>query len=218
MNKRLPGLSGNQLKIIALVTMTLDHIGMMLLPQFPILRIIGRISFPIFAWLIAEGCRHTRDRKRYLTTMAGFAGICQSVYTLATGSLYLSALVSFTIAICLIYLFDRCTCVCCNSTALWAAVAVFQGVMLLCWYLPQLAPGTDLGLDYGFCGILLPCLAYLYQTRRNQLIFFGFGLILLSLPILALYNGQRGKRKMKYLFYVYYPAHLVAIYLLSLIL
>ena len=46
------GLTGNQLKLIALITMTLDHVGMMLLPQVRILRAIGRIAFPIFAYMI----------------------------------------------------------------------------------------------------------------------------------------------------------------------
>lgn len=230
-NAHFSGLSGNQLKIIGIIAMTCDHVGLQLLPQFPILRIIGRIAFPIFAFLIAEGCRYTRDKKRYLLTMAEFAAICQLVYFFATGSLYLSVLVSFTIAIGLIYLVDRCSCACCNDYRLWAAIAAFQATVLLCWYLPRIAPGTDLGLDYGFCGILLPCQVYFYQTKRNQLVFFGFGLLLLSLyyggtqwfcllslPVLALYNGQRGKKNLKYLFYLYYPAHLVVIYLLSLVL
>ena len=58
---RFPGLTGNQLKLIALITMTIDHVGMMLLPQLRILRAIGRIAFPIFAYMIAEGCRYTHS-------------------------------------------------------------------------------------------------------------------------------------------------------------
>ena len=57
-------LNGNQLKIIALIAMTLDHIGKMLLPGFTILQIIGRLAFPIFAYMIAEGCRYTKNRKK----------------------------------------------------------------------------------------------------------------------------------------------------------
>ena len=55
------GLSGNQLKVIAMVTMAIDHIGAYLLPQAMWMRIIGRLAFPIYAFLIAEGCRHTRS-------------------------------------------------------------------------------------------------------------------------------------------------------------
>ena len=62
-SSRFPGLTGNQLKLIALITMTIDHIGFMLLPQVKILRAIGRIAFPIFAYMIAEGCQYTRNRK-----------------------------------------------------------------------------------------------------------------------------------------------------------
>ena len=57
------GLTGNQLKLIALVTMTIDHIGMQLFPRVRLLRIIGRLAFPIFAYMIAEGCRYTRNRR-----------------------------------------------------------------------------------------------------------------------------------------------------------
>ncbi len=229
-HSRFPGLTGNQLKIIALIAMTCDHVGLQLLPQFPILRIIGRIAFPIFAYMIAEGCRYTRDRKKYLLTMVIFAAVCQIVYFFATGSLYLSVLVSFSAAICLIYLIDRCTCACCGDANLWAAVTAFHVTLLICWYMPRLAPGTDLGLYYGFCGILLPCLVYPFREKRNQLIAFTLGLVLLSLtyggsqwfcllslPLIARYNGQRGKGKLKNLFYIYYPAHLVVIYLLSLL-
>ena len=74
------GLTGNQLKLIALITMTLDHVGMLLLPRVRILRAIGRIAFPIFAYMIAEGCQHTRNRKKYLLSMASFATVCQVVY------------------------------------------------------------------------------------------------------------------------------------------
>ena len=72
-------LNNNQLKILALVTMTADHVGLQLLPQYDILRVIGRLAFPIFAYMIAEGCRYTRDRKRYLLTLALMAAVYQIV-------------------------------------------------------------------------------------------------------------------------------------------
>lgn len=67
------GLDSFTLKIIALVTMIIDHTGAVLFPQYPILRIIGRISFPIFAFLAAEGFYHTRNVKKYMLRLAGFA-------------------------------------------------------------------------------------------------------------------------------------------------
>ena len=59
-------ISGNQLKIIALVAMTWDHMGKQLFPQIGWLQIVGRLAFPIFAYMIAEGCAYTKNRKKYL--------------------------------------------------------------------------------------------------------------------------------------------------------
>ena len=82
-------------------------------------------------------------------------------------------------------------------------------------------------IDYGFRGVLLPAIIYLGKDRKRAFLMTVLGLVLLSwgkpfqfycllsLPILALYNGKRGTAKMKYLFYIYYPAHLVALYLLK---
>ena len=66
-------MTGNQLKMIALITMTIDHVGVILLPQYPILRIIGRLSFPIFAYMVAEGCHYTHDIKKYAARLFLFA-------------------------------------------------------------------------------------------------------------------------------------------------
>ena len=57
------GLTNNQLKLIAMLSMLIDHVGMLLFPGVRVLRIIGRLAFPIFAYMIAEGCAHTRSRR-----------------------------------------------------------------------------------------------------------------------------------------------------------
>ena len=62
---RFAGMTGNQLKIVALLAMTCDHVGKLLLPQVEILQIFGRLAFPIFAYMIAEGCVHTKSKKKY---------------------------------------------------------------------------------------------------------------------------------------------------------
>jgi hypothetical protein len=77
-------LSGNALKLIAALAMLIDHIGVLLLPQVLILRVIGRISFPIFAFMIAEGCRYTKNKARYFFTMFGVGAACQVVMYLYT--------------------------------------------------------------------------------------------------------------------------------------
>lgn len=224
-----PGLSGNQLKIIALIAMTCDHVGLQLLPQFPLLRIIGRIAFPIFAYMIAEGCQYTHDRKKYLLAMWRLAAACQLVYFFAIGSLYMSVLVSFTLAISLIYLIDYARSR--SGAAYLAPLAALCAVFFLCRVLPDLIPSTDYAIDYGLWGVLLPVLIYFEKdkTRKLRNLAVGLALIaletggiqwysLLALPLLALYTGKRGKLKMKNLFYIYYPAHLVVIYGISLLL
>ena len=57
--------TGDILKLIAIITMVIDHTGVLLYPDLRILRTIGRISFPIFAWLLVQGFIHTSDRKKY---------------------------------------------------------------------------------------------------------------------------------------------------------
>ena len=64
------------LKLIGIASMTIDHIGYFIFPQYTILRVIGRLAYPIFAYMIAEGCRYTKNKKRYLGTMLGMALIC----------------------------------------------------------------------------------------------------------------------------------------------
>ena len=222
-----PGLTGNQLKLLALLSMTLDHIGVQLFPQATFLRIAGRIALPLFAYMIAEGCQYTRSRSRYLMSIAALGIVCQLVYFFAMGSLYQCILITFSLSICLIFLLDHARK---KGNLLWLLVSF--SALALAWFLseglPGLLPGTDYAIDYGFWGILLPVLIYVGKDRHQRLLFTAVGLLCLcltsggiqwfclaSLPLLALYNGTRGKRKMKYLFYIYYPTHLVVIYLLS---
>lgn len=225
----LQPLSGNQLKILALVTMTIDHIGMVLFPYQMIWRIIGRLSFPIFAYFIAEGCRYTGNRKKYLLTMAALAAICQLVYLVAMGSLYQCVLVTFSLSILWIYALDEA--VQRNTVRGWlSAAAVSVAIIFVSVFLPRLLGGTDFDIDYGFWGILLPVLAYFPKNKWRKLAVFALVLVSLCLSIggvqwfslltlipLALYSGKRGKWRLKNLFYIYYPAHLVAIYGISIL-
>lgn len=224
------GLSGNQLKIIALITMTVDHIGVRLLPQFTLLRIIGRLAFPIFAFMISEGCRYTKNRKEYLFSMAGLALVCQTVYFFTMQSLYQCVLVTFSLSILLIYALDNALKR--KSAASWTlAVITFMAVFFICEILPSFLSHMNFSVDYGILGVMIPVFVYIGKSKNQQLILISAALVFLSinlqgiqwyslgsLVLLALYNGKRGKLKMKYLFYVYYPLHLVAIYGLGLIL
>lgn len=226
LTKNPHGLSGNQLKLIALAAMTADHIGVQLFPHILFLRVIGRLALPIFAYMIAQGCRYTRSKPRYLGTIAAVALVCQLVYFFAMDSLYQCILVTFSLSIVLIFALDAAFK---QPTLQSIAVAVLS--LLSVWFisdiLPRLIPGFC--VDYGFFGILLPVLIWLGRDKWQSICLCGAGLVLLSignatqwyslltLPLLALYNGSRGKVNMKYLFYIYYPAHLALIYLISLL-
>ena len=223
------GITGNQLKILALITMTIDHVGAMLFPESTWFRIVGRLAFPIFAYMIAEGCRYTRSKSRYLGLCIGVAALCQVVYFLFMDSLYQCILVTFSLSIGLIWVFDLAVKK--KYPALWVAAAIAMlGVYFLTEVLPLLLKHTDYGIDYGFWGVMLPVCVYFSKTKSAKLLLSGLCLCmlgwlyrdvqwyaLLALLLLALYNGQRGKWKLKYLFYIYYPAHLVAIYGLALL-
>lgn len=219
MLKKLQCLSGNALKILALVFMTVDHAGLMLFPHAVWMRIVGRLAMPIFAYMIAEGCRHTKNRRKYLLTVVFFAAVCQVVYLVVMRSLYQCIFVTFSLSIAVICLLDHAR----GKRTVGAVALLLLGVgavAALCFGLPRLVRGFD--IDYGFFGVLLPVLIYCGFDPLSRFLLAACGLVLLSdtlggiqwyclaaLPLLALYNGTRGKRKMKYLFYVYYPLHLV---------
>ena len=226
----MKGLSNNQLKLIALVTMTLDHIGMILYPWVTWYRIVGRLAFPIFAFMIAEGCRHTRSMGKYLGTMALLALGCQIVDYLEQGSLYQSVLVTFSLSIGLIWLLQMAEK---KRNVLWIALGAlgFVGVYCFCEVLPGILSETDFHVDYGFLGVLVPVAVYLGKDKWQKMLLATLALCvlayhlagvqwycLLAVPVLMLYNGKRGKWNMKWLFYIYYPAHLAVIYGISYLL
>ncbi len=284
-------MNGNQLKAVALVAMTVDHIGYILFPQVVWLRVVGRLAFPIFAFMVAEGCFYTRSRRRYLLLMCACALVIQIGYWLALHSLYQSIMTTLALAVATVLCLQRAAA---RRTA--GAVAGAAGVLMLDAWACLAAPGAlghGFGIDYGLAGVLLPAFAYLphlladartggaqvagfgeeespgggagagsgagagagtgddagagtgaggtparrridARTRHLMLLAFSAGLVflcaaldrpdwhvqwfsLLALALLALYDGTRGKLHMKYLFYIYYPAHLAAIYSIGML-
>lgn len=220
------GLTGNQLKIIAMIAMTCDHVGLQLFPQRIWLRWIGRLALPIYAFMIAEGCRHTHSRKKYLLRLAAMAALCQIVYFFAMNSLYQCILVTFSLSVSLIMALDEAKKQ--RSKAAWGvAYGLLAAVFFVCVVLPLLLPKTDFAIDYGIWGVMLPVFIYF---GKDQWAWLTNGLVLLTLrygssqlpallavPILMLYNGRRGRANIGKLFYWYYPLHLVVIYGLSLL-
>ncbi len=228
MDKFMPKLlSGNQLKIIAAISMTIDHVGLIMFPEVEIFRIIGRLALPIFAYMIAEGCVHTKSRIKYILLMLTVAIVCQAVYFVTLRSIEQSILTTFLMSALLIFSYDNAR----KKQGLISTllfVLIFVGVFVVCETLPKRLDGFH--IDYGFWGVLLPFLIYLGKNRAEKLLLCAIGLFALTETIVGVqgysflaliplffYSGKRGKLRMKYFFYIYYPLHLGVIHLISML-
>lgn len=234
----------NQLKIIACISMFIDHAGYLLFPQISAFHHIGRIAMPIFAFFIAEGCLYTRNIKKYFLRVFFFGMICQSVYiiegilTKSSGGGYLNILLTFSVSILLCSTFLKAKESVKNKTDphniftfLLCLLSVIAADNLCKKSFALIGVGVE--FDYGIYGIVLPFFAVISKNRNIRLILFSLaqtlfaftyyksiGLALCSLiPLILLmfYNGQSGKRNLKYFFYAFYPCHLVLIYLFDFI-
>ncbi len=218
-------LSGSSLKILALVCMLIDHIGAailyegILLPNAPIiigtpmhrlylfyraLRFIGRIAFPIFCFLLIQGFLYTSNRKRYVIRLGVFALISEIPFDLALNNQLLEFThqnVFFTLFIGLLVLvvmdcFER------NPYIQVIAVAAGMG---LAWLLKT---------DYSYHGILLIAILYFFRYYPALSTIGGCISLLWEAPAclafipINMYNGERGL-SLKYVFYVFYPLHLM---------
>ena len=225
------------LKLIALVTMTIDHSGAMLMGlghDTMFMRIIGRAAFPIYAFLIAEGCRKTHSRGKYFLRLAVFALVSEVAFDLFVGlengyGIQLFSMdsqnVFFTLAAgaaaCMLYDWLRP-----KSALLGGLAAIAIG------FAAEFAHS-----DYGFFGVFAIVVAFLCKDAKGSAlavmgILGGMYLFGFSAPLgwqfavsavaagvlLLLYNGEAGPRPawMKWLFYAYYPLHLLAISLYGL--
>lgn len=222
------GLSGNALKLIALVAMTIDHIGVSIFPDIPIFRIIGRLAFPIFAYMIAEGCTYTRSKIRYLASIGTVALLCQTVYFWFCGSLYQCIFVTFFLSVVMVYATDNLINKKDGFSAIIAIITLAL-ILIVTNVLPNLLSNTDFAVDYGIFGVMVPVLVYVAPGKIPKLFALIVGLVflsyasgyiqwysLLSVVPLLFYNGQRGMMNTKWLFYVYYPVHLVLIWCISM--
>ena len=238
-------LSGNILKILGCIFMLIDHLGAILFPDLFILRAIGRLAYPIFAFMISEGCFYTRNRLKHFLLIFIMAIFIQVVYYFALKDYSLSIFMAFSISIILIYLYDyihkatsqilesedKST----KSFILWI-LAVISFILVIAFTIIIDALTPYLKASYGFQGVLIPVVVYIVMKLTNRSLLISllvmsvalmisalmrveyynlFGL--LSVLLLFLYNGKRGKYNLKYFFYIFYPAHLAIIYLIYLL-
>lgn len=200
------------LKLLACVAMLIDHIGSQLYPRIRELRYIGRLAFPIYAFLLVEGFCHTRNVRKYLGRLFLFALVSEVPFDLYFHGKVFDPLhqnVFFTLLLGLMALQVMKLS---NSLYLKAvAIAAFGGIAQM------------IHSDYRYIGVLMVCCFYWFRdlefSKCNSIIILNcrlfssyiqsFGSLAL-LPI-SLYNGQKGPG-FKYFFYAFYPGHLLILY------
>ena len=255
------GITGSNLKIIAIVTMLIDHIGAAILEKKMlsygldqietaeewelfmkahaglyysdmVLRLIGRIAFPLFCFLLVEGVIHTRSKVKYMVRLFLFALISEIPFDLAFNSKladweYQNVFFTLAIGVAVLFAFEKM-----QEFYQQGALAFFpqwaQRATLALADLFILATGMGMAAllktDYGSWGVL--CIAIIYVFHKRRVLSMGLGclsLVVMSFseitcPIamipVAMYNGERGL-KLKYFFYIFYPAHLLLLALIG---
>lgn len=233
--------------------MVIDHVGYLMFPKIIILRIFGRIAFPIFAFLIAEGCKYTKNKVLHLATLFSFAVITQAIYMIYDNKVvYMNVFITFALSTIVIYALQYAKKSFLQGGT-WEekvfSVAAFLSSVLFTFFLCR-----SFFIDYGFFGCMMPVFVSLFSlhgmklsekgekakkypdNRYVELFMLAIGILLLALnidtmtyqgygniefyaffalPVLFFYNGRRGKWKMKYFFYIFYPVHLGIIGLLA---
>lgn len=241
------------LKIIALISMTIDHLFKVFpdlflslpLPPIPtplgdlsvigLVSLLGRISFPLFAYIIAESCRYTKNRKKLLLRLLLFAIISEVPYDFAfyggNTMLHQNVMWTFLIAAISIFVYEDISIkpvglitVSCFVLLSYYTATDYRGFGVLLIFVIYLAKTKPLKILSAFFMIAI---YYLYTKglffaikagNQAEIVNSGLGFIFtsISILILAFYNGKRG-RSIKWFFYLYYPLHLVILGGISLI-
>ena len=211
--------------MIALVTMLIDHFahvfdGRLVFALVPLMRTIGRLAFPIFVYFVGEGFRRTSNVEKYLIRLGLFALISEIPYDLAVSGVWFD--------------FSRQNIFFTLFLGLFAAYVYSEYInnyvkLFIILPLPFIAAGL-LNVDYGLIGTALVFSCAIIERRSYRLIILLAGGLMLYMPmrsdiavfmlyltgycaalaLLALYNGKQGPR-MKWLFYCFYPLHLLAL-------
>ena len=238
--KKLKFINSNTLKILAMAFMLLDHMWGTIVPGNEWMTCVGRIAFPIFAFMISEGYIHTSDFKKYAKRLFFFGLISEIPFDLmATGSFFFvfHQNVMFTLLLGLLSIRE--------IDKFKKDISLKQGALCLLKVALYLLIGTFGFVDYGAMGILVIIAFYIFRDVKFGRIFQlaslilmfivlfegyqmvipiagreflfprqGFG-VLAMIPI-CLYNGKKGAtgKLLKHAFYWFYPVHMAAIYLI----
>lgn len=236
LNKKM---NGNHLKLIAIVAMTIDHFSDLIYPNFPaepisiILHIIGRLTAPIMWFFISEGYHYTHNVKKYIIRLGGVAIISHFAYCFAFGinpipfstGVFNQTSVMYPLFMAVLVMWLEDTDI---HISRWVRHII---IFVLIW--------SAFPADWSCIAVL--AIIAMYRNRGNlnkqmfkmmiwvslyaivSFIFVNkvYGIIqlfvILVYPLLQQYNGERGKIKWtKWLFYIYYPAHLIVIGILRM--
>ncbi|MFN6515512.1 MAG: TraX family protein [Nostoc sp. CreGUA01] len=202
------------IKILAAVFMVMDHVCYLLMPQVLILHFFGRLSFPLFAWLLAEGEKHTRNVYRYGSRLLITAIISQPIYSVVFQRLSLNILFTLLLGLVMLRLTKHCPqlwqkliitglCVVVAETLDFEYGAYGIGVILLMSLTDKLKPKLWLLCWCIFHLILV--IIFMDYVFQNWAIFAGL--------IVFQFNGKQGSRARW--FYVFYPTHLIILGIIS---
>ena len=224
-------LNANQLKLIAMAAMTVDHVTWAVFPGYRtdwyiiLLHIIGRMAAPIFWFFVAEGYHYTHDIKKYALRLFLFAIISHFAYNFAFGipfvpfrtTVFNQTSVIWALALGLVSL----SIVENPEIKQWqkTILIILIAVIAFCadWSSIAVLAITDIGTNRGnFKKQMTRMMMWVAVYAVVYAVFISpvYGIVqmftVLTIPLLKMHNGERGKSKnMKWLFYVYYPLHLV---------
>ena len=234
------GLNANKLKIIAIIAMTIDHLALIFFPRYSLepmvifFHIIGRLTAPIMMFFIVEGYYYTKDLKKYIIRLFIFAIVSHFAYALA----FNKSFIPFQDTI-----FDQTSVIWAFALGLVAlTVRKYENPKLKSWHRHVIITvcvfaafcadwSTPAALAILYMGInrgdfkkqmlwLVFCIAMyaiVYAVFLNPVYGAIQMLVVMAIPLLRSYNGERGKWKgMKWFFYVYYPLHLVILGLIRM--
>lgn len=223
-------MSSFALHIWAMLLMLCDHLQLTLLPDLPILRCVGRLAFPLFAFMAVEGYLHTRSLKKYLLRLLMLAVISEIPFDLlVSGSVFdpMHQNVIWTIILGL-YCIRAFENISADLKKMLSAVVIIA----------SLAAAIIASVDYSSAGVLTLLAFYAFRgntvrCRLMQLLSLAFinllllggiefafpyqALAVLSLPIIWLYDGSQGPHNgfIKAANYLFYPAHMLILALFS---
>lgn len=238
------GMNSMALHVLAMVLMLSDHLWGTIAHGNEWMTCIGRLAFPIFAFLTVEGFFHTGNLKRYMGRILIFALISEIPFNLMmSGSLiwpfHQNVLWSFLISLCLMRINEKAQA----KKKWWINLLTAAGTLLLGWVL-----GLVSFVDYNYSGIMMTMAFYFFHGNKwwqltgqllamtyinfsmggvvYEFVLFGKelsfpqqGFALLALIPIWMYNGKRGTQNkfMKWFNYAFYPAHMLILWLLMLL-